>query len=302
VAAILNSLSIKSLKNVSKLTENDGVPGSKFEKDPEIYTVEQLKRWLKCRGLKQSGKRSDLLTRVHDCVASGSHNVLDPSIDDGQWYEAKLSKENTCISKDGGPDPRKIPVFPDSAWKAFPTQDVPQQFNYRHVYYYALESLPYISFGDNQSQTLEDSDEEDNGQAHMTYVHDLTDNRNIDYYFLRAHVWHSLSNDQTHNVLVILSTKSGAVIHANCEPCKATKLGCLSHVVAVLFYLVDHIAQHGYAVSTPCTRKECTWNKEKKRQKNPQRLPSADYHTKRKRSQRKKSQINVIDFDPRPRK
>jgi hypothetical protein len=312
MAAILNSSSIKSLKNVSKLTENDKVPGSKFEKDPENYTVEQLKRWLKCRGLKQSGKRSDLLTRVRDCVASGSHHVLDPSIDDGKWYEAKLSIENqnTCI-KDGGPDPRKIPVIPDSAWKAFPTQDVPQQFNYGHVHYYALESLPYISFGDNQSQTLEDSDEEDNGLGHMTdkpfrmgrkyvdsdYVHDLTDNRNDDYYFLRAHVWHSMSNDHPHNVLVILSTKSGAVIHANCEPCKASKLGRCSHVVAVLLYLVDHIAQHGYAVSTPCTSKECTWNKGKKRQKNPQRLSSTDYHTKRKRSQ-----INVIDFDPRPRK
>jgi len=63
MAASLNS---SSLQNIANLTENDGVPGSYFEKDPENYTVEQLKRWLKCRGLKQSGKRSDLLTRVRD--------------------------------------------------------------------------------------------------------------------------------------------------------------------------------------------------------------------------------------------
>ena len=39
------------------LTEDDRIPGSKFEKEPEEYTVEQLKRWLKCQGLKQSGKK-----------------------------------------------------------------------------------------------------------------------------------------------------------------------------------------------------------------------------------------------------
>ena len=31
------------------LTEDDGIPSSIFEKEPEEYTVEQLKRWLKCR-------------------------------------------------------------------------------------------------------------------------------------------------------------------------------------------------------------------------------------------------------------
>ena len=51
-----------SSQSFTILTEDDGIPGSKFEKEPEEYTVEQLKRWLKCRGLKQSGKRGELLT------------------------------------------------------------------------------------------------------------------------------------------------------------------------------------------------------------------------------------------------
>ena len=81
-----------------------GVPGSKFVKDPDNYTVEQLKRWLECRSLKQSGKRSELLTRVHECISSGNQCILDASIDGGQWYDAKLLKENskTCGSKDAG--------------------------------------------------------------------------------------------------------------------------------------------------------------------------------------------------------
>ena len=46
---------------VIKLSE-DEVPGAKFKgKYVEEHTNIQLKRWLECRGLKKSGKRTDLL-------------------------------------------------------------------------------------------------------------------------------------------------------------------------------------------------------------------------------------------------
>ena len=53
------------------LTDEDDVPGSKFEREPEEYTVGQLKRRLKCRGLKLSGKRDELLKRVSDLSKAG---------------------------------------------------------------------------------------------------------------------------------------------------------------------------------------------------------------------------------------
>ena len=56
-----------SVKPLTILTEDDGVPGSKIEQDPQHYTVDQLKRWLKCRGLKQSGKREEIVQRVAAC-------------------------------------------------------------------------------------------------------------------------------------------------------------------------------------------------------------------------------------------
>lgn len=46
-----------SLRSLTVLTENEDVPGSRFEREPEDHNVEQLKQWLKCRGLKFSGKR-----------------------------------------------------------------------------------------------------------------------------------------------------------------------------------------------------------------------------------------------------
>ena len=55
-----------SLPWFTVLTDEDDVPGSKFEREPEEYTVGQLKRRLKCRGLKFSGRRDELLKRVSD--------------------------------------------------------------------------------------------------------------------------------------------------------------------------------------------------------------------------------------------
>ena len=75
------------------ISENDEVPGSKFTSCPEDYKVDQLKRWLKCRGSKQSGKRQELIARVKDCIASGNHHLLDPGIDGGKWLKAKEDRE-----------------------------------------------------------------------------------------------------------------------------------------------------------------------------------------------------------------
>ena len=56
-----------SLHFLTVLTEDDGVSGFKFERKPEEYTVDQLKRWLKYRGLKLSGEREDIVQRVRLC-------------------------------------------------------------------------------------------------------------------------------------------------------------------------------------------------------------------------------------------
>ena len=69
-----------SVRPFTVLTEDDGVPGSNIEKEPENYTVDLLKRWLKCRGLKQSGKRNEIVQRVSDCLKGPNHRILDVSM------------------------------------------------------------------------------------------------------------------------------------------------------------------------------------------------------------------------------
>ena len=128
------------------------------------------------------------------------------------------------------------------------------------------------------------------------FVHDLMDAKTNEFYFPRAHVWPSMKSDLPHNVLIVLSVANGAVMHESCEPCKVSALGRCSHVVAVLFTLLDHVEKNGPTISTPVTSKECVWNKGKKRDKNPQRLSDVKYPSKR-----KLGTTDVIDFDPRPK-
>ena len=153
------------------------------------YTVDQLKRWLKCRGLKLSGKRSDLIARVKNCLSSGDHHVLVLMMENGwkpKFYEKKTGDDAKKQNL------RKIPDIPKSGWKKFPAYELPSQFNYGHVHYYGLESLP-------SSNEKENDDNENDGLGHMTdkpfkngrkyvdsgFVHDIKDNKNDDYYFLR---------------------------------------------------------------------------------------------------------------------
>ena len=103
------------------LTEEDDVPGSKFEREPEEYTVGQLKRWFKCRGLKLSGKRDEPLKRVSDGIKSGNHHTLDPSIDDGKWFSAKVLKENEKLQANCSLN--SLPFVPSTGWRAFPSQN-----------------------------------------------------------------------------------------------------------------------------------------------------------------------------------
>ena len=167
-------------------------------------------------------------------------------------------------------------------------------FNCGHIYHYALESIKTVRLDPSEV----DQSEEDCDLGHMTdkplkherkyvdsgFVHDMMDNKTNKQHFVRAHVWPSIKSELPHNVLVILSATSGAVIHALFQPCKVAALGHCSHVVAVLFSLLDHVKEHGATLSKPCTSKECTWNKGKKREKDPKRLSSTDYPTKRKKS------------------
>ena len=114
------------------------------------------------------------------------------------------------------------------------------------------------------------------------------------YYFLRAHVHHSMKNEYTLNVSVVMSKASGFVVKARCD-CKSRALNRCAHVAAVLLALVDYTKANGHGVTIPSTSKPCVWNRGKKRAKDPQPLHEAKYKS------RKLSDGRVYYWDPRPK-
>ena len=84
---------------------------------------------------------------------------------------------------------------------------------------------------------------------------------------------------------------------ASCSSCKTSELGRCSHVAAALLTLVDHINNHGAKTTTPCTSKECTWNKGQELKKKKIQRNCLMRHTHKKKT----NNIQVIDFDQRPK-
>lgn len=83
-------------------------------------------------------------------------------------------------------------------------------------------------------------------------------------------------------VVDVISLNSGPVLHASSEPCRASSLGGCSHVVAVLFSVLDYVKKHGPVLAKPCTSEQCLWNNGKKINKNPARISEAKYGSIRK--------------------
>ena len=48
----------------SIVLDEEDVPGAKLTEELNEWMVEEVKRWLECHGLKNCGKKDDLLERV----------------------------------------------------------------------------------------------------------------------------------------------------------------------------------------------------------------------------------------------
>ena len=83
-----------------------------------------------------------------------------------------------------------IPCIPSSAWRVFPSQNIPSLFNYGHVHYYALESIQNVA---DHPEDIEDrlrhmTDKPlKNGRKYVDsgFVHDMMDTVNGDHYLMR---------------------------------------------------------------------------------------------------------------------
>ncbi|CAG2186012.1 unnamed protein product [Mytilus edulis] len=238
--------------------------------------VSSLKRWLECRGLKTGGNKSDLVQRCKDAVKAGKLEEIDITIDGGKWCDLKAAK----TKKDPSPLYRQIP----------------ENFNYGHIYHYLLESVVMVS---------ENGKTEDTDLSHLTSkpltkgqqyvksgsVSEIMDNERNHHYFIKAKVAASMRNEER-IVQVTLSCLSGAVRDTSCT-CPGSALGSCNHVAAVLLTLDKHCKEFEHDLIA-CTSKQCEWGKGQKNQKNPGQITDASY------TSYKPKLLKLTEFDPRP--
>ena len=70
----------------------DDVFGTKLSRQPADASVIELKRWLKCRGLKVSGSTPVLVNRVINAMKMDL--PIDIKVDEGKWYELTRVKSH----------------------------------------------------------------------------------------------------------------------------------------------------------------------------------------------------------------
>ena len=80
------------------------------------------------------------MERVRDCIKSWDHHKLDPSVDNGKWFAAKVLKESSDLPENG--NLTSYPFIHSIGRRAFSSNNIPSLFNYGHVHYYALQSIP----------------------------------------------------------------------------------------------------------------------------------------------------------------
>ena len=237
-----------------------------------------------------------MIDRVRGCLAI--KKAVDPKIDRGQWYELKRTHlENNLTTS------RPDLSIPNQGWKVSPPFNIPQMFNYGHIYLYLVESISDLGIRNV-------SDEEDDGLesgfastakplkkgmnlAKSGFVENIQDNLINDSYYLCAHVHHSMKSDLPLNVFIALSCISGSIKFGTCN-CRASALGRCAHIAALLLHLNEFVSANGYEVNVPSTSRPCAWNAGKKRNKTPKAVHQSAYKSC------KFSNDRIISWDPRP--
>ncbi|KAL5009876.1 hypothetical protein ScPMuIL_012181 [Solemya velum] len=141
-----------------KLKEID-VPRARFSKeDITSHSVCELKRWLECRGLSTSGKKTELIQRCLDCVNAGKASEIVITVDGGKWIEMKVLQQNsTSVTTDGIVKTKaQPPIVPIIGWKDFASVAVPNVFSYGTIYSHLISTSRLQTCSDDEGDSDDD--------------------------------------------------------------------------------------------------------------------------------------------------
>ncbi|XP_044597969.1 uncharacterized protein LOC123274428 [Cotesia glomerata] len=256
----------------------------------EAHNCEQLKRWLKCHGRPQKGKKSELIERVKNAIRN---NVpVDQTVDKGKW----LNILNTLNQNPNVVQSPKI-NYPN-IWQPFPSDKVPKNFTYGSMYHYLVTSCINDDY-DNSDIENEDHNNQTPKADYSTskplkrgklyvesgHVFEIFEGVTSDQMFcMKCKIQASYKAKEIHQVSVMINPLTARVIQGTCD-CKASSMGRCSHVAALLYVLLNYLDDCDED-NVPCTSKLCSWNQGRKK-KEPHKADEQQYKNKNDMSKRR---------------
>ncbi|KAG5891972.1 hypothetical protein JTB14_014416 [Gonioctena quinquepunctata] len=127
------------MNNITEKLAED-VPGANLREGISLFdhSMQELKRWLECRGLKKTGKKTDLVERIKNCIDAGREHYIFLGVDGGLWYD---KKREITIQASSSSASSSITSISDGKWNKFPSVDIPKYFNKGHIYTYIVGPL-----------------------------------------------------------------------------------------------------------------------------------------------------------------
>ncbi|KAF5286774.1 hypothetical protein FQR65_LT12444 [Abscondita terminalis] len=233
-----------------KLLPSD-VPGATLSCNLHDHSVQELRRWLECRGLNQSGRKEDLIERIRNCIDNGRENEISIAIDGGKWYNRKRNADPTTSSS----LVETLSKSSEVMFNPFPSVDVPEYFNKGHIYSYLILNVADHSDDfeilNEETGTMEKPLQKANQLLVSDHLSNLMDGSCENRYFIKCECKASFKN-KIYNVHVTLNRFSGAVTKSKCE-CLESSTGKCSHVTALLLLLSKFVNENGCKVESVST-------------------------------------------------
>jgi len=323
------------------LTPED-IPGSYVTSDEQIgkLSVNQLKFWLKCRRIRQTGSKKELIDRyVYICMwsimLSQKRNKINRIVSRvrnlnqmveirDRVYDPDPNKAYTNAKRDKLKVNRaeKIDFAPKPRFE-FPDDDSTGLYtaNFQVLpSFFPTDCLEHLKNCGKKSKKNNDNEAlvemaSTKGLRLLNFVHDVqvykpdSSTDDIKFIYLRALCWASYKKSVKYKVKMVINAKEKPKIeHAECDKsCPAGKSGCCCHVMAVIWKL-DEITRNQGTMHTELDNRACTskprkWGIPGKRQVDHQPIMEKNIFKPRHQSDlpgRKRRGIVPTFFDPRP--
>ncbi|CAB4012346.1 Poly P3, partial [Paramuricea clavata] len=226
---------------------------------------DELKTWLKARGLKVSGRKQDLITRVTKAEQDGTELLVNREMREKNEREKRMIDKLKTPFEDL-PNPKTLNNWTEdlSYLPVITVNEIKDYLVYGKCKFYAKEDMKCFKqlkafkfFMDGHVQDIK-----------LSII-----NATSNYCFVKAKILASMRTDRVYETWISVVKETAKVLSADCN-CTAGLGEACNHIAALLFAVEDYAKTYNQpsSSSTSCTSKPCEWNKPRSRKLSPKEI------------------------------